>query len=65
MFGVSQQMLLWRRTEYGLPTGQRFTDISDNNLDIAVRAILQVGPMYNIHIDMDSYVYTLNAMQIM
>lgn len=46
MFGVSQRTLLRRRIEYDLPTGRRFTDISDNNLDIAVRGILQVGPLY-------------------
>ena len=43
MFGVSQRTLLRRRVEYDLPVGRRFADISDNDLDIAVRAIVQVS----------------------
>ena len=43
MFGVSQRTLLRRRNEYGLPVGRSFTDISDTDLDAAVRSISHVG----------------------
>ena len=48
MFGVSERTLLRRRIEYDLPIGAMFTDISDNNLDIAVRNITQVCNYYKI-----------------
>ena len=47
MFGVSERTLLRRRIEYDLPVGAVFTELSDNNLDIAVRDILQVLYMYS------------------
>ena len=39
MFGVSEKTPLRRRSEYGLPVGHSFTDISDTDLDAAVRSI--------------------------
>ena len=42
MFGVSERTLLRRRIEYDLPVGAIFTELSDNDLDIAVRDILPV-----------------------
>ena len=39
MFGVSQRTLLRRRIEYGLPVVCSFTNISDTDLDAAVRSI--------------------------
>ena len=42
MIGVSKRTLLRRRVEYSLPVGVTFTDITDGDLDVAVRGILQV-----------------------
>ena len=43
MFGVSHRTLLRRRSEHGLPVGHSFTDITDADLDAAVRSISQVS----------------------
>ena len=42
MYGVSERTLLRRRVEYSLPVGLSFTDISNDDLDVVVRGILQV-----------------------
>lgn len=42
MFEVSPRTLL-RRSECGLPVGHSFTDISETDLDVAVRSISHVG----------------------
>ena len=43
MFGISQRTLLRRRSDYALPIGRPFTDISESGLDTAVRSITQVS----------------------
>ena len=40
MLGVSERTILRRRVEFGLPVGVTFTDITDGDLDCAVRSIL-------------------------
>ena len=45
MLGVSERTILRRRVEFGLPVGCTFTDITDDDLDNAVRGILQVCEM--------------------
>ena len=50
MFGVSERTLLRRRIEYELPVGAVFSELSDNDLDIAVRAILQVSILVSSYI---------------
>ena len=42
MFGISSRTLL-RRSDYALPVGCPFTDISDNDLDSTIRSITQVS----------------------
>jgi hypothetical protein len=39
MIGVSERTLLRRRVEYSLPVGVTFTDITDGDLDVAIRGI--------------------------
>ena len=42
IFGISERTLLRRREEFGLPIGQTYTNIGDDELDVTVRAIYQV-----------------------
>ena len=44
MFGVSERTLL-HRSEYDLPVGCSFTDVTDIDLDTAVRSILNVSQL--------------------
>ena len=48
MFGVSERTLLRRREEYGLPVGQSYSNISDEELDTIVQSVYQVMTM-NVH----------------
>lgn len=43
MFGISERTLFRRRTEFGLQTGRHYTEISDNDLDAAVRSLVDVS----------------------
>ena len=45
MFGISPRTLLRRRSDYALPIGRCFTEISDGDLDSCVRSITQVSKM--------------------
>lgn len=42
IFGASERTLLRRREKFGLPVGQSYTNIGDDELDVTVRAIYQV-----------------------
>jgi hypothetical protein len=43
MFGMSPRTLLRRRSDYDLPIGCSFTEISDGDLDSSVRSITTVS----------------------
>ena len=43
MFGISPRTLLRRRSDYALPIGCSFTEISDGDLDSSVRSITGVS----------------------
>ena len=48
MLGVSERTLLRRRVDSQLPIGRPYSEISDNNLDAAVREIIEVSlSLYN------------------
>ena len=46
ILGVSERTLLRRRQDFNLPTGRPFSNVTDQELEIVIRDIVQVGIMY-------------------
>ena len=50
ILGVSERTLLRRRQDFNLPIGRPFSHVTDQDLEMVIRDIVQVGIIINVHV---------------